>query len=81
MEVLFAAGFEIGLIPTTTFQPKSGRAHLLFELGRMAFGAINQGRIADLLQRLKFVATFLALVLVNRHGVQSTIYQSLGEKF
>ena len=68
-QVLLRAGLEVGLVPAATAQAKAWHGQHLFQLGCPASRAIDQRRVADLLNGFQLMTTGSALIIVHGHGM------------
>ncbi|ANO52159.1 hypothetical protein BA177_14015 [Woeseia oceani] len=71
MNVALLVCLEICLVPTTTFKAKVWRRYQFLQRRLAALRALKQRLITHFLQRIKFMRTFLAGILVNRHAIIS----------
>src|SRR5690606_23060391 len=71
--LLLFVRLEVSLVPTAALQAERRGGDQPLQRGLLAFRAVLQGLVRELLKGVERVPAFLASVLVNRHDVRSLV--------
>src|SRR5690554_4792380 len=66
-QIFAIGGFEICLVPTAAFKPKTGGRNFFDQCWLRAGGAVHQGCLAHFLQRFQLMLTRPTFIFVNGH--------------